>query len=265
MYKFNSKEHIHLWNDKPLMGTSTVLSVIAKPLTWWASGLAVSKLGWTNSKLKVNGKYVTTPLEDRIKAIEPNLDAIKSMSEREFLNLLDQAYKAHSEKLSNSAEAGTGMHSVLEVYVKAKMKGEEAHLEGKLKCFEEWTDKNVESFIFSEGYCYDEELWIGGISDAGAVLKNGEVAIIDFKSAKDAYSSHFLQDAGYDIQMSKNGVFDENGKLITKLPKEVTQYVVVPFGAETPYPIVVRNVEEMKKGFLGALQLYKVLNNFENQ
>ena len=47
-YQFNEKEHIHTLDDKPLMGTSTVVGIIAKPLTYWASGLAVGKLGCEN-------------------------------------------------------------------------------------------------------------------------------------------------------------------------------------------------------------------------
>ena len=46
IYKFDDKNHLHTLNGKALTGTSSIGNVLAKPLTWWASGLAVSKLGW---------------------------------------------------------------------------------------------------------------------------------------------------------------------------------------------------------------------------
>ena len=37
-YKFDAKEHLHSLDSKPLVGTSTVMGIVAKPLTWWAAG-----------------------------------------------------------------------------------------------------------------------------------------------------------------------------------------------------------------------------------
>ena len=44
-YAFNEQDHIPALDGKPLMGTSTVVGVLSKPLTWWAAGEAVKKLG----------------------------------------------------------------------------------------------------------------------------------------------------------------------------------------------------------------------------
>ena len=51
-YRFEKEQHIHLLDERPLIGTTTALSVLNKPLTWWASGLAVEALGWYNTKQK---------------------------------------------------------------------------------------------------------------------------------------------------------------------------------------------------------------------
>ena len=53
-YRFvdTDKEHLHQIFDESLedwqnlTGTSSVVDVLDKPLTWWASGLACAKLGW---------------------------------------------------------------------------------------------------------------------------------------------------------------------------------------------------------------------------
>lgn len=113
-YKFNEKIHAHTLDDKPLIGTSTIVGVVAKPLTWWSSGMAVAKLGWTNPK--------TTDAETVKSALQMGYDLVKGLSLEEYGKLLGEAYKAHSVKLKDTAEAGTDMHSLLENYVKECIK-----------------------------------------------------------------------------------------------------------------------------------------------
>ena len=213
-YQFNKEKHIHLLDGKPLCGTSTVLSVVAKPLTWWASGLAVAKLGWTNPK--------KTDKATQEEALKMGYELVKGLDIDGYKKLLDEAYRAHSVKLTDSAEAGTDMHETLENFVKGRLEGKDMHLEGNLKCFEEWVDKNVDKFLWSEANTYSEKLWVGGITDCGALLKNGEKCIIDFKSSKEAYTSQFLQIAGYDLQIGENGLLTNDGKVVSVPIQDIT-------------------------------------------
>ena len=269
-YVFSEEKHIHTFKGKPLCGTSTVMGVVAKPLTWWASGLAVAKLGWTNSKIKVNGKYTTIDLKTRLEALQPQYEAIKAMSSEQFLALLDEAYKAHSVKLADTAEVGTDMHAVLEGYVKNCIKENKgvpmyAHEEhDKLDIFVLWAVKNVKKFLYSEVYCYSEKLWVGGISDCCLELNDGKVGIMDFKSSKDAYPTQFFQCAGYALQVAENGGFDKNGNKVFTLEKPIGFYAVVPFGAEKVEPVFDFDVKGCENGFLSALTLYKQLQRYEN-
>jgi len=107
----------------------------------------------------------------------------------------------------------------------------------KINPFIEWARKNVKKYLWSEVHCYSEKNWIGGISDVGIELNDGRVGIFDFKSAKEAYDSHFFQIAGYDIQISENGGFDAEGNKTFTLPKPLEFYAVIPFGAENIIPI----------------------------
>ena len=115
-YKFLNlkQEHLHQISDdgenwKPLLGTSSVVGVLNKNgLTYWASGLAVGKLGWTNPK--------NASKEQRLDTVVPYLENIKQMQPEAFLALLDDAYKAHATKLKDSALSGTDMHAELEAY-----------------------------------------------------------------------------------------------------------------------------------------------------
>lgn len=174
-YKFNKEKHLHTLKDRPLTGTSTVMSVIAKPLTWWASGKAVGHLGWTNAKYMENGKYKTVPLEERVAVAHEHLQKIKEMTVEEYIKLLDEAYKAHSVSLKDSADSGTDLHAECERYVKDSIEAgspmSPATYPEKIRPFIEWSQKSVERFLWSEMHTYSEEHWVGGITDAGAELK----------------------------------------------------------------------------------------------
>lgn len=255
-YKFDSKNHIHLLDEKPLFGTSTVVGVIAKPLTWWASGMACSHLGWSNHKIK--NKFV--PLEERLPRATEMLNRIKAMEPKEYLALLDCAYRAHKNKLDSTAEAGTDLHAQLESYVKQKMAGAEKIITtDRIKPFIDWCDKNVKEFLWSEAHCYSETIWCGGISDVGAVLKDGRTVIIDFKSSKEAYESQFIQAAGYDLQMQENGMHDCDGNLIRKMPDEISAYFIFPFGSEELQAAERTNVKQLREAFKAAVVLHGLL------
>jgi hypothetical protein len=252
--EYGKQKHIHTLNGKALIGTSTVLNVLSKPLTWWASGLACAELGWLQPK-----EYLP---EEVIEKAGKSLEEIKNMSVEEYIKLLNKAYRAHSVKLDKTAKKGTDLHEELSKYVKSKIEKSnipDIEFDGKILPFIAWANNNVKEFIASETYCYSERLWIGGIVDCVAVLKDGTTAIIDFKSAKEAYDSHFLQCAGYDLQISENGILTKEGGLIKKIDK-IDSYIVVPFGAKVVMPTIKNNTDDYKKGFESALVLYKLMN-----
>jgi hypothetical protein len=277
MYRFKNEkgEHLHELDGKPLIGTSTVVGVLAKPLTWWASGLAVEQLGWvkkldprkaTRSECEDNDK------ERMRKAIDA-LDGYKTMYAADYIKLLDKAYRAHADKLTKSADKGTDMHAELEKYIKIcieTFKGEPFEVRHgdapiQVETFSRWAYENVNRFIASEAHCYSERLWTGGITDCVAEMKDGKLVIIDFKSSKEAYQSQFFQVAGYDIEMSENGLFDAEGNSIATKDwagKEfnISCYIIFPFGAEQVEPAFYYDTVGARKGFEAATVLYKLIN-----
>lgn len=258
-YKFDSEMHAHTYCDKPLLGTSTVVGVIAKPLTWWAAGLAVAKFGWIN---KGNAKIGWASKEQRLQSIANFRVGSDNLTDEEWLSLCDEAYAAHSKKLNDSAKQGTDLHAELESYVRGHMGLEDRRIDydEKILPFIQWAEEEVDKFLWSEIHCYSNKLWVGGISDCGVLLKNGKIGIIDFKSSKESYESQFIQCAGYDIQIQENGGFTNNGYKIFELEKPIEFYAIVPFGAPE-FTIDFRyNVEELREGFAAAVTLYK-LNN----
>lgn len=268
-YKFSEEAHLHQFNKdgewKPLTGTSSVVNVLAKVLTWWASGLAVGKLGWLKKAdpRKSTKDQVAANAQERLKTAKFWQEKIAKMTPGEYLDRLDEAYKAHSVKLKTSAEAGTDLHAELERFVKWRMgilKSDDVPaFDDRILPFIDWAEANVKKFLWSEAHCYSETLWCGGICDTGAELKDGSIALIDFKSAKEAYDSHFIQTGGYALQIEENGLWDSQGKKNKKLPKPIEHLIIVPFGAEQIIPQFKNNVADYKEGFKHCLALYRLL------
>ena len=255
LYHFDEENHLHTLNGTPLTRTSSVIDVLAKPLTWWASGKAVEKLGWLNPKKSSE--------EERIKNAEPILGIIKGMETGDYLKLLDKAYSAHKDSLDKSAKKGTDLHAELEKYVKSEMgiwNHQIKDLDKRILPFVEWSKKNIDEFLFSEAHTYSERLWTGGIVDAGAKLKDGSVAIIDFKSSKEAYTGQFIQAGGYALEVEESGVFDNKGEKNKKI-EPITKLIIVPFGADPVLPVVMSNVQAYKDGFESAVKLYRLIFN----
>lgn len=265
-------EHLHTLDNQPLIGTSSVASVLSKPLAYWASGLAVKEFGCPEPKVitKIKNKKATV---EETKAHYDGLakmrELIASMDIEEYAKLIQKAYSAHASTLKDKAKEGTDLHAELERFVKFCMETdiptpdtEDAKMfDNKIQPFIAWTFENVSEFLWSEGNCYSEKNWTGGISDVGARLKDGRIAIIDFKSSKEAYLSQFWQCCGYAIQVEENGIFDKDGNQTFKLKEgeKIDLTIVVPFGMDNVYPQLNVDMEGGKEAFLAELLLYKKL------
>lgn len=249
-YKFDEQKHIHSLDGKSLCGTSTVVSILAKPLAWWYSGKAVELLGWTNKNLEPS-------TDKRLENLQPYYDKIHNMGPGQFLALLDKAYANHQTSLKQSAEKGTDLHAELEKYVKSQMDNKTVEYDPQIQPFVDWCKKFVKKFLFSEVHVYSEKLWLGGIIDCGVEMHNGDIGVIDFKSAKDSYYEHFLQCAGYVIQLEENGGYTPAGDKIFSLDKPVEFMAVLPFGADDKIPRTNHDIEDFKKSYEATLQIYK--------
>lgn len=262
-YRFDAENHLHLLDEKPLTGTSSVADVIAKPLTWWASGLAVKEFGCPDPKVLTlikNRKATKEQIQELKNSATEFLGELKKMEADVYLKLIDRAYRAHSLTLKEKASEGTDLHAELERFVKNEMAGNQLMTEAyheRIHPFINWARKNVKKYLWSEIHCYSEKHWLGGISDLGIIDKDGKTAVIDFKSSKDAYMSQFWQCAGYGIQLQENGGFDPDGNQIMEPLQKIDYYAVVPFGAEDPTPRINVDVAGGQEAFLAEVLLYK--------
>ncbi len=269
-YKYTDTrgEHLHTLDGKPLIGTSRVGDVLAKPLTWWASGLAVQVFGCPDPKILTKIKNKKATKEEIIKhqdAMALALSIIQGYDVAQYAALIDKAYRAHQTTLKDKAVAGTDLHAECERFVKDWMAdGMLATYDLKIQPFVDWTKENVKRFLWSEGHCYSEKHWLGGISDVGYETHDGKLGVLDFKSSKEAYMGQLWQCAGYAIQIEENGVFDADGNQIYSLanenaPRLFDEVCVFAFGAEKPKPQFNYDMAGSKEAFLAELTIYNKL------
>jgi len=93
----------------------------------------------------------------------------------------------------------------------------------------------------------------------------GEYGVLDFKSHEFPYFSDWVQMAGYDIIISKNGGFTKEGKRMFTLEKPITKYFLIPCKADNFVANIGVNseVEALKRSFLAAATLNKEKNKYE--
>ncbi len=258
-YFFNEEDHLHMLDKKPLTGTSSVMEIVAKPLMYWAVGEGLKLLGWTPISDYKFGKRIFLPKEPRIKAAGEFLATLPADSDL-YLKLLDDAYGAHTKVKNKAATKGKDLHANLEKYIKfclSRNNGLPSAIKDEsIQQFIDWSCENVAKFLWSEMHVYSETNWIGGISDCGVQLKSGPIAIIDFKSSKEAYKSQFWQVGGYSTQVEENGGFTRQGERVLN-PMKIEQHIIFPFGAKEFGPRINKDVQGDINAFKAALLLYR--------
>lgn len=254
-YRFDKEHHVHLLDEQPMMGVSTVGSVLSKELTWWAVGTGLKKLGWSHPKY--------TDKKQRLLLAKTALETIQHLPTEEYLSLLDDSYMAHDVEKRRTAKLGTARHAQVELFVKRMMHetGGWAYPEA-IKPFTSWAAENVRRYLWSEAHCWSEKLWVGGVSDIGAELKDGNIAVIDIKSSKTTYPSQFFQAGGYDLLISENGLWTADGERISD-PIKITRHIIFPFGAPNPTAVIREDVQQNREAFLHELALYRQIKNYQ--
>jgi len=231
-FEFNKSTHTYTLDGKRLTGVTTVLNVISKPaLIGWAANMAVDYI-WDNlSAADKEENWLTVPITK-----------------------LEEARKAHTKKKEAGAKAGTNIHLWIEEYIKdiyPKVPYDEV-MDDQINEFLNWVKENDVKFLESEKIMYSEKMWLGGTCDAVAEIK-GKKYVVDFKTqAKMWDRTPFLQTAAYRLMLEEMGEKDFAGSLVLLLPKGGK--------LEEHYSL---DEETDKKGFLAALDLYRVLQTYK--
>ena len=223
-YKFDKQNHIHELDGKPLMGITTVLSVISKPaLIQWAASMACN---YVDEARRSEG----FKLEDLEK-------------------ILKEARTAHRRKRDKAGDFGTLVHEAIEVWIKENKLPtnlDESQM-AAFNNFKNWADENKVEFLESEKHVWSESDWLGGILDMVAMYK-GKKVICDIKTSSGIYPEMWAQMGGYHLCLKDMGEHEGiEGYLIINLKKTGE----IDFGYSD-------KMQFNQDFFKAALQLYKL-------
>ena len=267
---FDEKKHLYTRKSdgKWLQGVSTVSSVLPKPwLSAWGAKEVVKFLGFSDY--------------DEIEKANKMLMKIWNLGEKSdlsgYIALLKEAKGASYRKSKEAKADGTEGHLFLENWVKAKIRNEElpvmptGMLERPCRQFIEWSDQNVEQWILSEAMVVSLKNDYAGTMDGLAIMKDGKLAVIDFKFASHISEDYHLQCAGYQNCFEEYGIkVDE--RIIIRLPKtlemdeydkKTRKYSRVPNNMEVR--ILTTGYEFDRDTFLHCLPVKKWINLMENR
>lgn len=243
-FSFDPAKHVYKLDGKRMTGVTTILGVINKPaLVGWAANMAVDYI-------KENCEYIGNTFEDR-----DGDYYLVSPTE------LQEARKAHTRKKDARAVEGSDVHAEIETYIKACIEEdghavtlldhEMAQPADSFARFVRWAVDNKVQFLESEKVMYHPEWFVGGTADFVCLI-DGKKYVGDIKTQKKIWDRvPFFQMAAYRGMLEQMGETDFHGSLIVHLPMEGE--------LETHYSF---DYESDLDGFLSALKLYRLLNNY---
>lgn len=212
---FDPKKHIYVNNETGewLQGVSTVSSIVPKDwLAAWGAKEAVKALGFSDY---TNDTQLAEEMWEKIK----NCRDVK-----QYQNLLKEAKSAGRRKSKQAMVDGTAGHEWLESHVKAQLgiapkpESPTGLLVRPIHQFLAWEDAEVDFWCASEARVANLEKDYAGTLDGIAVMKTGELALIDFKFANFIGEDYYLQTAGYAAAFEPYDIkFD--ARIIVRLPK----------------------------------------------
>lgn len=243
-FTFNPDTHVYKLDGKRMTGVTTILGVINKPaLIGWAANMACD--------------YVLEHAEK----CEPKEGSDEQIY---WINAdhIEDARKAHTRKKDARAMEGGDVHSLIEAYIKGlieKNKGEANTAKylvpddetTPLNRFITWARENNVQFLESEKVMYHPDWFVGGTADFVCLI-DGKKYVGDIKTQKKIWDRvPFFQMAAYRGMLEQMGEEDFHGSLIVHLP--------MGGELETHFSY---DYESELEGFLSALKLYRLLNNY---
>jgi hypothetical protein len=200
-------------------GVSTVSSIVPKDwLSAWGAKETVKALGYSD-------------YEKDTKLAEEMLEKIKKLSLVEYITLLKEVKGASSRKSKKALIDGTFGHQLIENIVRARIARNtididylDTALKRPIDQFLDWESKNIDYWIASESLVVNPKQRYAGQLDAIAMMKDGKLALIDFKFSSGISEDYILQCRGYQACFESYGIkFDT--ALIVRLPKTLEQDV----------------------------------------
>ena len=235
-FEFDPRRHRYTLNGREMTGVTTVLGVINKPaLVPWAAGMATESVRASMNDLKDSPELIFANLDD----------------------ILDKAKAAHTARKDSRASSGANTHKQIEELINVALEGFDGYIQHstnpdkQVQQFIQWSTENKVQYLASEKVMYHPEWFVGGTVDFVAVI-DGKKYIGDIKTQKKIWDRvPFFQMAAYRGMLESMGEKDFHGSIIIHLPE---------VGRLKPHFSF--DYESDLEGFLAALKLYRLLNNY---
>ena len=261
MYKFDKINHIHELYGKPLMGVTTILSVISKPaLIQWSANMACDYIGGYIEKL------IEESTEDEY---EPMLSITSDEGIEEIRKKIKEAKTAHRIKKEKAGDWGTVVHKKVELWITEDKEykvdevidlcsnelksyirlteDEKKYVDIAFNNFKKWSVENKVKFIESEKNLYSKEMWVGGIVDLVFEM-DGKKYIGDIKTSSGIYDEAFFQMGAYHLMLEEMG--EGEG---------IEGYIVINLKKDGKIDMkMADNLKINQEAFKHALGLYKI-------
>lgn len=251
---FDDKDgkHNYYFDGKLMTGCTSILSVIAKPaLIQWAANMA-SQFIRDNSE-DISSFITRIKFNSKIEITNPEImTGFKILKEE----TIDKAKNAHRQKKEDAADVGKVAHKIIENWIKTGQitLSEDIMTIKMVLNFINWTTKNKVKFLESEKQIYSKELFIAGTADFVCEIE-GKKYIGDIKTGGVYDRIPHFQTAGYRFMLEEMGEKDYFGSIIVNIKKDgsfdETKDVMFSYDYKTDLD-----------GFLAALKIYRILNNY---
>lgn len=211
-FQFDEENHVYTLDGKRMWGTTTILSVIAKPaLIGWSANMAVD---YIENALAGQQNVASKTWKEAMEPLDLNV-------------VFKEARVAHTKRKESAGEAGTLVHAELEKLIKVAIQ-----LDGRIeeymvrddmspqaKEFVQWAIVNKAKFLASEIRLYSEKLWVAGTADFICEIK-GKLYVGDIKTSSAIYPEMFIQASAYAHMARQMGLYQKfHGVIIVNIPK----------------------------------------------
>ena len=250
--QINGRGHAYFLDDKPMIGNTTALGVIAKPfLIQWAADVAAA------NAIGIVPEYESVMAIKDAKEKKKAKDALDEKYPK-----FKEARTAHMKKKEAGGDWGKIVHKAIEMWISSgsiplevecdgeMYKVEEGHMNA-INHFVKWSQDNNVKFLESEKRVYSEKNWFAGTLDLVFEM-DGKRWIGDIKTSGAIYNEHFFQMGGYEICLEEMGEGNVDGYLVINLKKDGTMDLKMA-----------ENREVNKEAFKHALELHKIISTLE--
>jgi len=166
--------------------------------------------------------------KNEFERIKDSFDENEIDPELVYYNVIDTAKNNYRKLSTEAAGIGTEVHNAIEKFVKdgeIKEDFSTPKAQNSFNAFLEWSEDHVEEYLESERVVFCEENGYAGCLDAIALMKDGRILLIDFKTSKAIYDSMVMQLSAYAGARSRmSGIYkfrNTDGEILTEEYKEI--------------------------------------------